>query len=395
MKADVIVVGAGPAGNIAAKTLAEKGVDVLVVERKQEIGPPKRCAEGLTLTTLDFLDIKPNPAWAANKIDGGIIYTPKGRAIELKLPGISGYILERKIFEKYLAVEAVKNGARYMVKAQAESVIMDAGKVTGIKVNHMGEIKDVEANIVIAADGVDSKIARSAGLASSNKLTDYHSGIQYEMAGVKCREDVLHFFLGDSVAPKGYAWIFPKGNTLANVGLGIMGVHSKDGGRARDFLDKFIESRPEYFAKASALEINAGGIPVSGGMHELVSDGLMVIGDAAQQVHPITGGGMTYAMKAAKIAAEVAADAVKKGDYSKKTLSSYEKTWNEKHGSNIKKLLKARSFFEKLDEDELEKISGLFSGEEVIRITNGDVGFVYPRILKKAPSLLSLAKKLI
>ena len=394
MKVDVVVVGAGPAGNIAAKTLAEKGVSVLVVERKQEIGPPKRCAEGLTKETLDELGIKPHPAWAVNRIDGCIVHSPKGREIELTLKGASGFVLERKIFEKYLAVEAIKAGARYLVKARADAVLKENGAVTGVVVNHFGVEKKISADIVIAADGVDSKIARAAGLATTNRMTDYHSGFQYEMAGVACKENMLNFFFGDAVAPKGYAWIFPKGNTLANVGLGIMGARSKEGARAKDYLDRFIENNPRFFKNASYVEVNAGGIPVSGGVTEIAGDGIMVVGDAAQHVHPVTGGGLTFGMLGAKMAAEVAAEAVKKGDFSKEMLSSYEHQFNMRFGEKIQKLLKARHLLEKLSDDELEKLAGIFTSEEILKITGGEMSSIYPTLLKKAPQMVFLLKKL-
>lgn len=395
MKADVVVVGAGPAGSIAAKTLAEKGVSVICLDRKQEIGPPKRCAEGLTKETLDKLGIKPHPAWAVNLIEGFIVHSPKGKNIELTLPAHPGYVLERKIFEKYLAAAAINAGAKYMVKAHAESVIKKDGKVAGVLVNHMGDEKKIEAKIVIAADGVDSKIARSAGMKTTNKMTDYHSGFQYELAGLTCEEDRLHFFFGDSIAPKGYAWIFPKGNSLGNVGLGIMGSLSKDGGRARDYLDAFIENHPDFFKNTSPVEVNAGGIPVSGGLKELTSDGIMVVGDAAHHVHPITGGGMTFGMLGAQLAAEVAAEAIKANDYSRNALSEFDKRWSEKFGGKMEKLYRARRVFERLSEDDLEKLACIFSGEDIMRIANGDVKSIYPLLLKKAPKMLFLVKKLL
>jgi digeranylgeranylglycerophospholipid reductase len=226
-------------------------------------------------------------------------------------------------------------------------------------------------------------------------MTDYHSGFQYELAGVSCRENMLHFFFGEKIAPKGYAWIFPKGNTLANVGLGIMGVHSKEGARAKDYIDRFIENNPRFFKNASPVEVNAGGIPVSGGVAEFVGDGIMLVGDAAQQVHPITGGGMTFGMLAAKMAAEVAAEAVKKGDYSKETLSAYQLQWNMKYGGKMEKLLKARRLLEKLTDDELEKLAGIFTSEEIFKITNGEMSSIYPSLIKKAPQMVFLLKKLV
>ena len=197
LRSDAVVVGAGPAGSIAARTLAKNGVDVIVVEKRQEIGAPKRCAEGIALRGLTRVGIKPDPRWAVNRITGAILYSPSGRELRVSTKDTEGYILERKIFEKYLAAEAIRSGARYMVKTRAISVIKDNGYVSGIHAEYMGEEFDIKSKLVIAADGVDSKIAKSAGIDTMNKLTDYHSGFQYEMANLNLKEhDRLHIYFG-------------------------------------------------------------------------------------------------------------------------------------------------------------------------------------------------------
>lgn len=306
METDVVIVGAGPAGSIAAKRIAESGVKVIVLEKRQEIGAPKRCAEGINVLGLENVGIKPDPRWAINEIRGGALYSPRGKKVIIQYKDKVGYILERKMFEKFLAAEAIRAGAKYMVKTRALGVIKENNKVVGINAEFMGNEFEIKSKIVIAADGVDSLIAKSAGLKTLNKLTDYYSGFQYEMAGLKnVRRDVIHIFFGDEIAPKGYVWIFPKSEHTANVGVGILGLKSGDGHRAKDYLDKFIKIHPEIFEDSSPVEINTGGIPVSSCAETFVTDGLMAIGDAAQQVNPIHGGGIALAMNAAKIAGEV------------------------------------------------------------------------------------------
>jgi len=127
------------------------------------------------------------------------------------------------------------------------------------------------------------------------------------------------------------------------VGIGILGRLSDKGNKAKDYLDRFIENHPQIFKNASAIEINAGGIPVGSSIDPLVMDGLMVVGDAAHQVNPIHGGGMALAMNAAKISAEVGVKAIKE-----KRLYEYENIWRETEGVKMQKLLKLRSFLEKI-----------------------------------------------
>jgi len=396
MDYDVIIVGAGPAGSIAARTIAENNFKVLVIEKKQEIGTPKRCAEGINIEGLKNVGLKPNPLWAINKINGAVLYSPSGKSIRAVFEDMSGFVLERKIFEKHLAADAIRKGAKYMVKTRAIEVIKDNGFVNGIKVEYMGEVFDINARIVIAADGVDSRIARSAGINTINALKDYHSGFQYEMAGIDNIDgNLLHLYFGEKIAPKGYVWIFPKGKDVANVGIGILSALSDEGSRAKDYLDRFIESHPEIFKNASPIEINAGGIPVGGFLDTLVDNGFMVVGDAAHQVNPIHGGGIALAMDAGKIAGNVASDALSKGNVSKESLYEYQRLWEMKFGNKLKSLLRLRSFLERVTDDEFEIFADILSGEDIIKLTKSKYRFLIKLLMKKAPHMLPLAKRFL
>jgi len=379
----------------AKELSADVVVSVIVVEKKQEIGPPKRCAEGLAIDYFESIGIEPRPDWAVNRIEGAYVYSPSDKKIHVTT-GDFGFILERKIFEKHLATESIKAGAKYILKTRATSVIKEDGAVTGIVAEGLDGEMRISSRIVIAADGVDSKIGRSAGLKTHNEIRDYHSGFQYEMAGIKnLEEDHLHVFFGGGQAPGGYIWIFPKGNTTANVGVGIVSTESRDGSRAKDYLDSFIEKHPEMFREASYLEINSGGIPVCGSMEKMVLDGFMVVGDAAHQVNPIHGGGIGLAMEAGQIAAEVAAQAVEEGDVSEKRLKAYEEEWRKKRGKKLKRLLKLRYLIEKLGAEELDKLADILDSETIMEMTKGNFLSFMKILLTKSPRLLPLAKKFL
>ncbi|HDN96087.1 MAG: hypothetical protein DRN29_00065 [Thermoplasmata archaeon] len=387
MKVDCLIVGAGPAGSIAAKEMASRGYDVLVVEKKQEIGPPKRCAEGITKHGLENLGIELHPLCISGRIKGAALYSPSGKKVTMEGEQMEGYVVERKIFEKWLASEAIKAGAKYMVKTQAMGMERINGKWK-VKIKSIDGLQEVEAKLVIGADGVESKVGRWAGLNTVNKITDYHSGIQFEMANVKINEKYIHLFFGRDVAPLGYAWIFPKAFS-ANVGLGILEKGAKM--KAYDYLIKFIEEHEDIFKNAQPIEINGGGVPVAH-FTEMVADGVMLVGDAAQLVNPIHGGGITRAIHSSIMAVEVADKALKKGDVSKEVLKEYERMWDEEYGEKTKKLMKLRAFLEKLEDKDFELLADVLQGEDIYALTQAKLSFLIKKIVTK-PALLGLAKK--
>ncbi len=387
MRVDCLIVGAGPAGSVMAKEIASYGHDVLVLEKKQEIGAPKRCAEGITKHGLEKLGIELHPLCISGRIKGAMLYSPSGKKVVMEGNEMEGYVLERKVFEKWLAAEAIKKGAKYMVKTQALGMKRE-NNIWKVRARNIEGEFEIEAKLVVGADGVESKVGKWAGLNTTNKLTDYHSGIQFEMANVNADEKYIHIFFGREVAPLGYAWIFPKAFSF-NVGLGILEKGAKM--KAYDYLKKFIEEHEEFFANAQPIEINAGGVPVAH-FTEMVADGVMLIGDAAQLVNPIHGGGIMRAMHSSIMATEVAHDALKKNDLSKEKLKEYEKKWDEEYKEKTDKLMKLRAFLEKLEDKDFELLADILQGEDIYALTQAKLSFLLKKLVTK-PSLLKLAKK--
>ncbi len=393
-KYDVAVVGAGPGGTSTAKYLAEKGVDVVVFEKRQEIGAPKRCGEGLSESAIKLLGQKIPKRCIAQSIDGAIIYAPNGKKSVIKYKETVGYILERKVYDKWLAEEATKKGAKIISRANVKDVIKDSkGFIKGAVVEWEGKKYKVESSVLVAADGVESTIARKAGLSTVNLLVNIDSGYQFEMSGIDLEDPhKIVFYFGNKIAPRGYIWIFPKGKDRANVGIGIGGSFAKK--TAREYLMEFVESN-ENLRKGSILEVNAGGIPVGGFLKNMVLDGFLVVGDAAHQVNPIHGGGMKEAQIAGRIAAQVIAEALEKGDVSSKTLAKYNELWWEERGKELEKVQKLREVVERLSDDDLNFLAENLSGQDLIDFTHGKNLVKLGKILLKRPGLIKLAKHLL
>jgi len=392
MNYDVIVVGGGPAGSACAEECAKLGLNVLCLEKRQEIGAPKRCGEGVTFDTEKIFKAKIPSRAIAQQIDGALIYAPNGKCIPVTMEGFGGYVVERKVFDKWRAFQASRAGAYVQAKSEVTDIIKDNDFVVGVKGNFDGDPFEHTCKVLVAADGVESTISRKAGLNTTNQLINIDAGFQYEMSNIKMEDSKkIHLWFGTDIAPRGYVWIFPKGEDIGNVGIGIgEAEHS-----AKYYLDKFIESRPDLFKNASIIEVNSGAIPVGGFMKNMVLNGFLTIGDAAHQVNPIHGGGMKEGTIAGQIAAKVIKEAIDKNDVSKEALSPYNDIWWEERGNSLVRVQKLREVSEKLSNEDFNMLAESLTGDVLVDLSRGAKLSVLAKILMKNPKLLGLAKHLI
>ncbi len=390
IETDVIVVGSGPAGSSAAKHAALGGANVILIDKKSEIGSPKRCAEGVSIEGLEKLGIEPSPRWVTKKIEGVRIQTPDGTDTwltedEVKLPE-AGYILARKVFDKHMAMDAARAGAEIRIKTLATGMDkIEDGFI--VSTESMGKTEEIKAKIVIAADGPEGHVARWAGLKGSAKAKEMESGVQYEMCNVEFEKPgVIEFYLG-SCAPGGYVWIFPKGDDIANVGLAILPHKAEK--TAIEYLDDFVAKSP-YLKNAQAVEINVGGDPVGGMSKKLYDDNILVCGDAAGQVNPLTGGGIISGMTGGMCAGQVAAQAIAEGDCSKKFLKQYDTMAHDELDHEIKRYKKVQEYLLTLSDEELNEIAHAFEGEKFDKISTTEI---VKKLIKLSPkALLKLGK---
>ncbi len=199
---------------------------------------------------------------------------------------------------------------------------------------------------------------------------------------------VCEYHLGHALAPGGYVWVFPKGDDTANVGLVISANHAAEAS-AQQHLDEFVE---RVFPGAHILGVVAGGIPATGALKQMVTDGLMVVGDAAHQADPLTAGGINLGMIGADLAAQVGIRALANGGVSARNLRDYPRLWQEHFGAQHSALYKIRKFLTEMDDEHLAQLIHTASTLPLHDMSNGEILFA---LLKHHPALLLQATTLV
>jgi digeranylgeranylglycerophospholipid reductase len=354
---DVVVVGAGPAGSMTAKWATKSGARVLMIEKRQEIGSPVRCGEGISRGWLDSVGIRLDAKSVAWQVKGAKIVAPNGKSFYLseKMAGNEvGLVLDRVFFDKLLAKDAVKAGSDLMLKTSAVGLIKKDGKVAGVKIKSFGETEDIKCGCVVGADGFESQVGRWAGINTSLAPRDITSCFQYRLTNIDQEYDYCEFILG-SKAPGGYIWRFPKDKDTANVGLGIQLTKLKDPAEVKKYLDKYIQGDPRL-RKGRPLEMVSGAVSICAPIDKTIGNGILLVGDSARQIDPITGGGISNSCRAAKVAGEVLGKATKERDFSERSLQRYEKGWRDILEDHLYRNWMAKEKLVTLSDDTFNKI---------------------------------------
>ena len=379
-KYDIIVVGGGPTGSMAAFEAARAGTSVCVLEKTRDIGYPVRCGEAVGHSGLmQFTNPKKN--WIASKIKSIQLVSPNKTSVDINFKKETGYILNRRVFDYDLSKMAVDVGAEVYTKAYVEDLVIIDGCVKGVKVNLLDENIEILSDIVIGADGIDSRIGRWGGLKTSVKMKDMESCVQYSVSNVNINQEQMRMYVGSEFAPGGYLWIFPKGDRSANIGIGISGKYSKEQS-AKTYLDKFMKNN---YPDASILTTVCGGVPCPKPMREPIGEGLMLAGDAAHQVNPMTGGGIISGMKGGTIAGIVASESIKSKDYSKNFLKKYPQRMLQDFGKNYERFYNIKLAVNQLNDDDLNKIAASILSTPLEKRT---LGTVFKKAIFKKPSLV-------
>lgn len=350
---DVAVVGCGPAGATAALKAASAGIKTIVFERDRQIGVPVRCGE-MAVTDDLTPHFKVDDRFIENRIELQEFITPDGLVTRLKPKG-SAAILDRKRFDAYIAGLAARAGAEILVRADVTGMMRNKAH-WHVDYTYQGTRGHVKAGIVIAADGVESKTARWAGVKTDLALFDVASAYQYELVCLKIsRPEINQYYFGSEIAPGGFIWIFPKSKERANVGIGVLASRT-NGGDAKRYLDRFIGDR---LPGAQCTREVCGAVPLARPLKVLSADGLLIAGDAGRLVESMGGSGIILAVQTGALAGETAADAIRRDRTDAKFLHRYAAICNKRHCRTLRILYAVSKILKTSNDEQLSRINAL------------------------------------
>ena len=369
-KADVAVIGAGPAGSSAALELARRGFRVVLLEEHRQVGLPQHCAGMLTKKACSRFGIRVPDGVVQAEPDRLLIgYGPLSLEARFEL-----YILDRAGFDQHLALGAVEAGA----ELTTNSKVVGMRRSGGAWELFIRGGRKLEARLVVGADGYKAASVRWAGLPRPREAA---SCLQYELeVGREVDMGLVACYFGSSVAPGGYAWVVPTGLRSVRVGLGVRGAPKP----AKHYLDALVARE---FPEARVVRRLAGLVSTGGPVRPSYSEAYLAVGEAAGQVNPLVGSGIASAIACGRVAGRVAARALEEEDLSSGRLSEYERSWWALVGRNYELAMGVRRLLEQMPREELLDMASAAS--ESLR--KGRIGLAVLRLLAKRPSLLKYA----
>jgi geranylgeranyl reductase family protein len=383
---DVAVVGAGPAGSRTARDLAARGFRVRLLEEHRRVGVPSHCSGLISLRTLRESGIGEQAI--IHRIIGAYAHTQSGSEVELGGGKVQAVAIDRIKWDQALCDQAQEAGAE-LVRARVTSVERINSHVR-LTTQTDGRDSTLTARLVVGADGTHSRVRRTLGMGAPREYA-YNLGIEGRMKAR--RDDFVHVFVGRDMAPGWFGWIIPAGDGMVRVGIGSNN-HASPAVKPIDCYHEMERRFPSLFEGIEPCRMYGGTIPLEFAPMTY-GDNVLLVGDAAGQVKPFSGGGIYTSLVAARHAARTAAGALKAGDLSAARLSTYEKRWKKEIGRELVRSLRLRRFGLGLSEDEVERVMAALrtDGLRKLAAEYGDIDYpsrVLLRLARSAPALATL-----
>jgi geranylgeranyl reductase family protein len=388
---NVVVAGGGPVGGHIAKKITKKGHKLAILEEHQNIGTPLKCAGLVTPRILKFLDFS-EPQIIQNKVYGAHIYSPSGDMLAIGDERVHALVINRSKFDKYIINSAKNSGADVFLKSK----VTDAKKrKNNIEIEFLqnGEKNKLNCSLVIGSDGAHSLIRNVFNFPSPK---EYLYGIGAEVENVNLDPKYVKIFLGKNIAPGFFSWIIPLNKNGSEARIGLC-VESNSKNKLKQYFSNLIKLNS--LRNSQIIRYIGGSVPL-GPLKKTAMPNVMLVGDAAAQVKPTSGGGIYPGLLSASCCSSVALEALELNDFSTKILNKYHKLWSKKIGKELSLGMKFRSIFKELTDDQLDKYIKKFNNKKTIDIIGkyGDIDYpsklILP-LLKNFPSLVKLLPSIL
>ncbi|BAF58559.1 dehydrogenases [Pelotomaculum thermopropionicum SI] len=376
MNYDVIVIGGGPAGCKTAGLIAGKGYRVLVAEEHPRIGTPVQCAGLVSPRTLKAAGMPDGVI--INEIKGVYVHSPGGETLAVRCKDAAAFVIDRAGFDRKLAERAQSAGAEILTGVKAGLGKLLAEKIIVKLKSSRGE-SSARARLVIGADGANSRVARRINAPRSGEVVRmFAAEVQ-----LKCpEEDMAHIFLGREIAPGWFGWLIPVDGRRARAGIGVCGVDK----HPREYFYRLAEARRDIFKDMKVICYTGGAVPI-GLPPRIYGDRILLVGDAACQTKPISGGGLYLGMRGAELCAKVATKALSREDLSAERLSEYQRRWEKEMAGETQTALRHRRVFLTMSDREMDALIRFFNRPlwQYVISRYGDID--YPSLLSGKLSL--------
>ena len=389
---DVVIAGGGPIGGYVAKEIANKGHKVAILEEHKSIGEPLKCA-GLVTPRVFGITKSSKEIILQNKVKGANIHSPSGNTLTIGGDKTYAFVIDRQKFDEEIIKTAEKRGAELFLGNKLTSAKRKKMQIE-LKTSKNNEIK---CKLLIGADGANSKTREIFNLPQP---TEFLKGIGREIKNTNLNPDFVEIFTGQNIAPGFFAWIIPTNEEGTEGRIGL--CTSQDAPHPPAFyLSNFLKNKLTHpYLKNINIEKKTGGIVPLGPLKKTYSSNLLLVGDAAAQVKPTSGGGLYTGLLCARHCVNIATDALDKNNFNSTFLKSYHKLFSANIGKELKSGMRLRRIFKKLSDKQIEKYVKFFQNPEITDIISryGDIDYpskLIKPMLKKSPSLIKLLPKII
>ena len=380
---DVIVVGAGPAGSATARDVARAGLRVLLLEAGRTVGLPVQCSGFVSPRTLELAGVAPAEV-VIDEVRGAWVHTASGARLQLGGARTYAYAMDRARFDQLLAAQAEEAGAELRTATRLTSFTREGGMITARLARGSHEAC-VRAPLLIGADGVHSTVSRAIGRPRPSQVV---RALGAELACPPAAAGMVDLFVGRDLAPGWFGWSIPLGASRVRVGIG-----TTSDARPADLLAALREAFPAHLAGSPQPRSYSAGLIPLWEPRSPVEDGVMLVGDAAGQVKPSTGGGIHSGLVGARDCAAHAIEATRAGRYDAAFLAGYEVAWEAELASEFRDLRRLRSVFLALSDRQVDWLVRLLARPRLQRIIarEGDIDFpsrMFLSLARAAPELL-------